>query len=148
MQSAPSFTAGPRGWFWLEPAFPARQRTTLLGAISGQFSRLIAYDANGRKWLSKGINSSYQRTWWRVLLANTVYNPRMTIDLVWSEPVPYALDELKRAYVHAVDLDDDILTQFVDAPELKERILLAQSFDELVAVYEWMTTDNLSEDAA
>ncbi len=48
----------------------------------------------------------------------------------------------------AVDKDDDILTQFVEANELKKRIAAAQSFDSLVEVYRWMQTDHADENAA
>jgi hypothetical protein len=113
-----------------------------LGAINGFFEKSIVYDANGRRWRSKGVEPSYRRTWWTILLANTVYNPRITVTLLWREPEPYGLDELRRAYSKAVDNDDDILTQFVEAADLRDRISTAQSFDELVAVYQSMEGAN------
>jgi hypothetical protein len=48
-------------------------------------------------------------------------------------------------YSEAVDKDDDILTQFVEAKELKQRIASAKSFQELVEVYNWMKTDHTDE---
>jgi len=80
------------------------------------------------------------------LLANTIYNPRVTATLIWQPPKPYSLDDLKFAYARAVEQDDDILTQFVEAEELKARISRAQSFAELVEVYHWMSSDHTDEE--
>src|SRR5262249_39854882 len=122
--------------------------TTLLGAISGFFEKSTVYDAQGRKWQGKGVESRYKRTWWTVLLSNTFYNPWIKVTVTWREPKPFSLDELKSAYSQAVDNDDDILTQFVDADELKRRISEARAFDELVQVYKWMETDHTYEENA
>ena len=119
-----------------------------MGVISGFFEKLTVYDANGRRWKSKGLNSEYRRSWWTVLLAHTVYNPWITITLLWKEPTSYDLDELKRAYAKAVDSDDDILTQFVEAVELQHKISAAQTFADLVAVYQWMEIDHSGAHAA
>jgi hypothetical protein len=66
----------------------------------------------------------------------------------WSEPKPYALEELMRAFSTAVDRDDDILTQFVERDELKKRISATQSFAQLVDVYKWMETDTTFHETA
>jgi len=55
------------------------------------------------------------------------------------------LEELKTVYTKAVEMDDDILTQFVEAEELTKRISEAQSFESLVEVYQWMSTDHSDE---
>jgi hypothetical protein len=83
-----------------------------------------------------------------LLLANTVYNPRITVTILWREPKAYELQELKRAYSRAVDEDDDVLTQFVDAEQLQKKIGAARSFEELIDVYKWMETDHGDEDAS
>ncbi|MEN9401680.1 MAG: hypothetical protein RL091_383, partial [Verrucomicrobiota bacterium] len=62
------------------------------------------------------------------------------------EPKSFDLEELKQAYSKAVDKDDDILTQFVEAAELKKRIAEVQSFDSLIEVYRWMETDHSYEE--
>lgn len=116
--------------------------------MRGFFEKSVVYDAEGRKWQAKGIDSRYRRTWWTLLLANTVYNPRITVTLVWREPKTYALEELKLVYSKAVDKDDDILTQFVEARELKKKISEAESFVNLVEVYRWMETDHIHEEGA
>lgn len=146
--TGPCFILGPRSYFSFEPSYSSRQTATLLGAIGGFFDKSTVYDSRGYKWQAKGIESPYRRNWWTVLLANTVYNPRTAVSVLWREPKPYAVDELKLAYAKAVDNDDDILTQFVEAQELKKRISAAQSFDELVEVYRWMETDNSDEETS
>ena len=140
--TAPCFVVGPRGYFSFEPSYSSQQTAKLLGAIGGFFDKSTVYDSQGRKWQAKGIESPYRRSWWTVLLANTVYNPRIAVTLLWRESEPYSLEELRLAYAKAVDKDDDILTQFVESDELKKRISEAQSFDELVEVYRWMETDH------
>src|SRR5512143_1000168 len=130
--TGPCFTVGPKGYFSFEPNISSRRTATLLGAIGGFFDKNIVYDAEGRRWQAKGIECPYRRTWWTVFLANTVYNPRITVTVLWRKPKAYALEELKLAYSKAVDKDDDILTQFVEAAELKKRISEAESFDQLV----------------
>ena len=139
--TGPCFTVGPRGYFSLEPAFSSKRTATLLGVINGFFDKSIVYDADGRRWQTKGIECGYRRTWWTLLLANTVYNPRISVTMLWRDPKAYELHELKRAYLQAVDKDDDILTQFVDAEELQKRTSATQSFQDLVDVYKWMETE-------
>jgi hypothetical protein len=144
----PCFVVGTRGYFSFEPTFSSQQTATLLGVLGGFFEKSVVYDAEGHKWQTKGIDSLYKRTWWTLLLANTVYNPRVTVTLVWREPKTYALEELKLAYSKAVDKDDDILTQFVEAGELKRKISESESFVSLVEVYRWMETDHTYQEGA
>jgi hypothetical protein len=120
----------------------------MLGAIGSSFVKSAVFDSTGQKWQAKGIHSRYKRSWWTVLLANTVYNPWTTVTVLWEEPKTFALEELKQVYSKAVDRDDDILTQFVEAGELKKRISGAQSFEQLIEVYKWMQTDTTFDEPA
>jgi len=140
--SGKCFVAGPRGYLALEAPFEPMKKMTALGVFSGFYERLQVYDADGKVWRVKEVQSGVKKSWWRVLLANSVYNPSLDIRFVWSEPQAYALDDLKKVYAAAVDLDDDDLTQFVEAAELKAKIVTAGSFDDLVRVYRWMQTDH------
>lgn len=146
--SGPCFHVGPRGYFSFEPSYSSRRTETLLTAIGGFLEKSTVYDSQGRKWQAKGIESSYRRSWWTSLLASTIYNPRIAVTVLWRESKAYPLEELKLAYTEAVNQDDDILTQFVEADELKKRISQAQSFAELVEVYKWMETDHSDEEPA
>jgi len=139
--TGPCFTVGPRGYFSYAPDYSSQQKASLLGLVNGFVAKSTVYDARGQRWQSKGIEAPYRRSWWTVLLANTVYNPWITVTVVWREPAAYGVDELKGAYAKAVKQDDDILTQFVSRKELQRRIAAAQSFAELVEVYQWASTD-------
>lgn len=144
--SGPCFTAGPSGYFSYELDYSPQQKVTLLGLINGFVAKSTVYDARGQRWQSKGIDGPYRRSWWTVLLANTVYNPSLMVTVVWRAPAAYDVEELKGAYASAVKRDDDILTQFVSRQELQRRIAAAQSFAELVEVYQWASTDQEPSD--
>jgi hypothetical protein len=139
--TGPCFTVGPRGYFAFQEDFSSRQTGSLLSVVNGFFEKSTVYDARGQRWQPTGIESPYRRAWWTVLLANTVYNPRSSVTVLWREPTAYGVDELKSAYSAAVEKDDDILTQFVSRAELQRKIAAAQSFAGLVDVYRWMQTD-------
>jgi hypothetical protein len=144
--TGPCFMVGPRSYFAFQEEFLSRQTGSLLSVVNGFFEKSTVYDARGQRWQSTGIESTYRRTWWTVLLANTVYNPWLSVTVLWGEPVAYDVDELKGAYSKAVKKDDDILTQFVSRAELQRKIAAAPSFADLVEVYRWMQTDSDSGD--
>jgi len=146
--AGPCFEVGPKGSFAFVPAFSSTQTATALGAIGGFFEKTTVFDRDGRKWRAAGIKAPFEKSWWRVLLANTIYNPRTTVSIEWQCPSEYRFEELKTAYSKAVDQDDDILTQFVEAPELKRKIAEVQTFDGLVEVYRWMETEQPYEEEA
>ena len=116
-----------------------------MGTFNGSLTKRVAYDAEGNKWEAKGIESPYKRTWWMILLAKTVYSPIVDVTVIWRRPKPYALEELKSVYTNAVRRDDDILTQFVEGSDLMKRISEAESFEQLVRIYEWANTDHGDE---
>ena len=132
--------------FDYQPEYSSRQRASLLGVINGFFEKSTVYDSRGQRWQSKDVESPYRRSWWTILLANTVYNPWLSVTVLWRAPSAYELDELKAAYAKAVKQDDDILTQFVSRAELQRRIAAAQSFAALVEVYQWASTDSESSE--
>jgi hypothetical protein len=53
----------------------------------------------------------------------------------------YELTELKQALADAIDKDDDVLTQFHEGDELKQRLERARSFDEVVEVLRFAETE-------
>ncbi len=139
--SGKCFLSGPRGYFSFESSYSTPEMANLLGVVGGFFKWCFVYDADGRKWQPGEVQSAFRDSWWTRLLANTIYNPQVKVNVIWNEPQTYTLTELKRTYSDAVDKDDDILTQFVEPEELKKRILAATSFEQLVQVYKWMETD-------
>lgn len=146
--SGPCFEVGPKGYFAFTADYSSTQTATTLGALGGFFEKTTVFDRDGRKWRATGIKVPFKKSWWRVLLANTVYNPRVSVTVEWQRPTEYRIEELKQAYSKAVDQDDDILTQFVEAPELKKKIAEAQTFDDLMGVYRWMGTEQPYEEKA
>jgi hypothetical protein len=145
--SGPSFVTASRDSFYFDPAFVSTWQTSLRGALGEFRERIVVFDAKGKKWSASEIRMSRKKNWWSVLLANTI-NPNVATTILWKDPTPYSIEELKQAFSHAVDQDDDILTQFVEADDLKKKISQAQSFEELVSVHEWMVTDHTDEPEA
>jgi len=143
----PCFEVGPEGYFSFKPQYESTITATTLGALGGFAEKCTIFDRDGRRWAAKRVVSPIQKSWWRILLANTVYNPRVTVTILWHQPASFDLEELKQAYLKAVQQDDDILTQFVAADELEKRITRAQSFDELIEVYKWSEIDHSDDEA-
>lgn len=54
--------------FFLRTDISSQQTATLLGTLGGFFEKSVVYDAEGREWQTKGIDSLYKRTWWTLLL--------------------------------------------------------------------------------
>jgi hypothetical protein len=75
------------------------------------------------------------------LLAATIYNPKLTVQYEFRSVGPYEIDDLKQAVADAIDKDDDILTQFHEADELKELLAEAKTFDRVLKVLRFAQTD-------
>ena len=67
-------------------------------------------------------------------LALTIYNPSVLVRYDYRSVGPYEVDDLKQALADAIDQDDDILTQFHEADELKELLGNAKTFDGVLKV--------------
>ena len=139
------FVSGPRGYFSFEPDFTLDRKMKLLGVFSGFYELSEVFDAAGRAWRVEELQCRYRKSWWLTALVHTVFNPWVDVSFSWREPAEYRIKDLKTAYSNSVDQDDDILTQFVEAAELKSKIAAAESFEDLVRVYEWMKTDHSDE---
>ena len=74
------------------------------------------------------------RTWWRRLLANTVYNPQMRVAVTYEPAGDYSLAELKDKVLSYLPKDDDILTQFISAEHIRRLLARAESFADVVDV--------------
>ena len=75
------------------------------------------------------------------ILAATIYNPRCIVQYEFRSAGPYELDDLKQAVADAIDKDDDILTQFHEADELKERLADVKTFDGVLKLLRFAQTD-------
>ena len=75
------------------------------------------------------------------ILAATIYNPTMIVRYDFHSLGPYEIDDLKQAVADAIDKDDDILTQFHEADELKELLADAKTFDGVLKLLRFAQTD-------
>jgi len=76
------------------------------------------------------------------LLAATIYNPRFTVRYDYRSAGTYELADLTRALGSAIDKDDDVLTQFREAGELKRRLAKVRSFDDVVNLLQFSATED------
>ncbi|MBK9284762.1 MAG: hypothetical protein IPM51_10655 [Sphingobacteriaceae bacterium] len=90
------------------------------------------YDRYGKRWTFRFINDKIKNDFKTRLLANTIYNPMVSVDLDWKLNGSYDLSELKNAIFLCVDKDDDIITQFEEADIIKNAIRNCETFDDIV----------------
>jgi hypothetical protein len=112
-------------------------QTTLYGYIRHTADEGIYYDKDGFKWTSAIYSRKFKPSFLTKLLANTFYNPTIKVERTWTKIGRYELSELKEEVNHCIDLDDDVLTQFIGASELKLKVKQSNSFEELV----WLLFD-------
>jgi hypothetical protein len=67
------------------------------------------------------------------ILAYTFYHPLIPVIFQVNKITERPMDIIKDALIQAIDADDDILTQWTDADELKKVVKDANSFDSLIA---------------
>ena len=137
---------GEPGSFRLEVVQSSVRNMTLLAAINSHPEKEIAYDRFGMKWCLVEMRSRWKNSWFGTLLTRTTFNPLVEVQVSWSKPEPYRLEELKESYVHALDQGGQALTQSVDTGKLKTRIAEAQSFDDLIEVHRSTTTSHAIKD--
>jgi len=145
--TGPCFENSPDGSFSFNPGVSSSEIASTTAILGRFFEKRTLFDRDGNLWRVARVIAPFEKSWWRVLVSQ-VYSPSVPVTLEWQPPSSYPFEELKHAYAKAVDLDDDILTQFVEADELKQKIAEAQNFDDLVAVYDWMQTEQPYEDEA
>ncbi|WP_153798013.1 hypothetical protein [Foetidibacter luteolus] len=92
------------------------------------------YDAAGKFWTLTYINQKVKNDFWTRFLANSFYNPTIEIKLGWTEEGVYTLGELKEKIFVCIDKDDDIITQFVEADFLKDKIYSCETFHQILTI--------------
>ena len=107
-------------------------QTTLYGYIKHESDESIYYDKGGFKWTSTINSQKYKPSLLTKLLANTFYNPTIKVERTWSKIGRYELSELIEKINRCIDLDDDVLTQFIEASKLKAKVSKSDSFERLV----------------
>jgi hypothetical protein len=96
-------------------------------------SRVLLYDRLERAWLLESIAPLNRRNP-LLRLADPIRNPRIAVHIRIRPILEASTDAVRDALLRAIDADDDILTQEVEAPELKAQIETAKSFDAVVQV--------------
>ena len=94
-------------------------------------SKHLTFDASNKTWSYEIKSGNIKNNFLTKLLANTIYNPSISVTPQWNYEKNYELDELKKLIYVAIDNDDDILTQFVEADKLKQLLHVASSFKEI-----------------
>lgn len=98
-----------------------------------QGANIIIFDSNDSAYRVKSISSERPLNILNKLLAATIYSPQVEVTMGYEKekaPLQATLELLRKA----IDADDDSLTQWTDADELKEAIRKADSFKSLIAI--------------
>ena len=109
---------------------------TTLAVIKFVPDSSVYFDSNNNQWIIKNLSITRELNWIDGLLANTIYNPIIPVQIIWSHKGKYELNELKKALIDCVETDDDILTQFVDNEFLIKKIKDCTEFNNLLDVFE------------
>ena len=117
----------------LVEAIPETVDASVLGILHEGWRYELYFLPNGTKisLLPVSGHEIKNRPLW-VFLANTVYNPTRQLSVRPIESGTFRIDELKTSIVRWLDRDDDILTQFLEADDIKFLLAPVQTFDDLV----------------
>lgn len=113
---------------------PHELQTSAYGVVSRGWSGSVLYDATGLAHVVRRLEVSPPLGLLRKLLAYTVYNPAVKALVSYDAPRPYVVEELREHLIRAVQVDDDILTQWHSEDELLQGLRSAVGYDGLVAV--------------
>lgn len=92
------------------------------------------YDRYGNRWTFRFINDNIKNNFKTRLLANTFYNPMVSVDLDWKQTGTCDLNEIKKEIFLCIDKDDDMITQFEEAEYIKNEIKKCMLFEEILSV--------------
>ena len=110
------------------------KQASLLWLSKGTVSETLYFDGFSKLWKSRIKPETFKPTLLKRLLAETFYNPVLQIDRVWTQADTYTIDKLKELIIQCINEDDDILTQFIEADNLKARIQDCQDFFDIIGV--------------
>lgn len=105
---------------------------TLNGIVKFDINDCLYYDQLGIVWTSEIVSSNKKITSLSKFLAKSLYNPLVVIKRSWIQNGNYNLQDLVKKINYCIDNDDDVLTQFVDADDLKSKVNMCRDFDSLV----------------
>ena len=92
----------------------------------------VGFDSDLNLWSYSFQRSGFKPSLLTKILANTFYNPLVEVQVIWEHRKQSDLKELKSIVNTCVEKDDDILTQFVEADYLQNKINESKSFQELL----------------
>src|SRR6266700_1942127 len=142
LPTAPYFQSSPKEHsIDLCDTVPTREHVSRLALLDGFDLDSIVYDSKGLAWSFRFEQPAVRPSVLGRLLAHTVYNPVREVAVSWSPLRDYSFAELRDAYLDAVAHDDDVLTQFVEQSELRQRIQESHSFEDLIKIWQWMCTE-------
>ncbi len=125
---------GPDGWTDTRPTLASVDSTSTYALHRRWWRGVIFFHQDGNRYEVAVAEGQRPLSLLSRVLAATVYNPRIMVLYEYRQLGPYRVDELRRAVVDAIDKDDDVLTQFHTADELKPRLSRAESFGDVVNV--------------
>jgi hypothetical protein len=114
--------------------------TTLCSFVKHNPDSSVYYDKNGFKWTSSIYSQKYKPTLLTKLLANTFYNPTIEVQRSWVKIGRYELSELIEKVNHCIDLNDDLLTQFIEGSALKAKVNNSQTLATLLGRFSTMSS--------
>ena len=126
----------------LTDELPPTVTASLLAVINRYFEGITIYRDDGVKLSIEPTPAPPERSLWNVVLANTIYNPVRVYAVRYRERGSYLLGEVKENILAAVATDDDILTQFLDASEIKSRLDRSESFEDIVDLVRAMSSEH------
>jgi hypothetical protein len=132
---------GRGGWVETESALLPERRTSAVAFHRRWWDGARFFHRDGACYEIASATTEQPLAPLSEILSHTFYNPRLTVRYEYRSVGAYELDTLKKALNEAVDNDDDILAQFHEADEIKARLRLARSFDDVVDVLRFAAMD-------
>ena len=145
MEPAPTASAdvvviSPQGGLLAWEALKKNLRTTARGYHQQWWQGVVFYHRNGRKYQVDRVTPDRQLGTLSKLLAATVYNPWLETGLEYEDTGSYVIADLCAAVRKAIEMDDDVLTQFHDETELIAVLGNVGNFDEILDLLRFMET--------
>ena len=123
---------GENGWTDTAEALEVERTTSAYGFHKPWWKGVSFFHRDGTRY--EVLTATPTRWMPPKFLALTIYNPSIVVQYDYRSVGQYEVDDLKQALADAIDRDDDILTQFHEADELKELLANAKTFDGVLKV--------------
>jgi len=117
---------------WVQEFANKDELSTLTRAALRKYAerRVVLFDSSDQAWQVERIEPQQPESALNKLIS-TISNGKVAVRTT-VKAIEKSLQAAKEALTTAVDADDDILTQFTNAPELKTAINKAESYETLV----------------